>query len=57
VGGVVLDPFGGSGTTGLVALQEGRRAILCELNPDYVRLIHERCKVQPKLLDSGMDGV
>jgi DNA modification methylase len=35
VGGTVLDPFGGSGTTAGVALKHGRNAILCELNPDY----------------------
>jgi DNA modification methylase len=39
----VLDPFGGSGTTGQVALELGRRAVLVELNPDYVHLIHKRC--------------
>lgn len=33
--GVVLDPFGGVGTTGLVADRLGRSAVLCELNPDY----------------------
>lgn len=32
----VLDPFGGAGTTGVVALEHGRRAVLCELNPEYV---------------------
>ena len=36
VGGVVLDPFGGSGTTGMVAQQYGRQAVLLELNPAYV---------------------
>ena len=36
--GVVLDPFFGSGTTGLTALQEGRRFIGIELNPEYVQL-------------------
>lgn len=41
-GGVVLDPFGGSGTTGKVALELGRRAILIELNPDYAKLIEQR---------------
>lgn len=41
-GGVVLDPFGGSGTTGKVALELGRRAILIELNPDYAKLIEKR---------------
>jgi len=40
---VVLDPFGGSGTTGQVALELGRSAILCELNPEYVELIRRRC--------------
>ena len=42
-GDVVLDPFGGSGTTGQVALEMGRSAILCELNPEYVELIRQRC--------------
>lgn len=42
-GGTVLDPFFGSGTTGEVALQEGRQVIGIELNPDYVALAHDRC--------------
>ena len=37
-GGVVLDPFGGSGTTAAVALKHHRQAILCELNEGYVDL-------------------
>jgi DNA modification methylase len=41
-GGVVLDPFGGSGTTGGVALAHGRRSILCELNPEYAALVTQR---------------
>lgn len=40
--GVVLDPFGGSGTTAGVALKHGRNAILCELNPEYDALIDAR---------------
>ena len=49
-GGVVLDPFGGSGTTAAVANEEGRDAILCELNPEYIPLINKRVsEVQPKL--------
>jgi DNA modification methylase len=39
----VLDPFAGSGTTGMVALELGRRAILIELNPKYIALIEQRC--------------
>lgn len=41
-GDVVLDPFMGSGTTAQVALQHGRRAIGCELNSEYIDLIHQR---------------
>ena len=33
---VVLDPFAGSGTTGLVANRLGRRAILIDLSADYI---------------------
>lgn len=42
VGGTVLDPFGGSGTTGLVAEQHGRNAILMELNPAYAEMAAKR---------------
>jgi DNA modification methylase len=42
-GDVILDPFGGSGTTGQVALESGRSAVLCELNPEYVDIINQRC--------------
>ena len=42
VGGTVLDPFGGSGTTAGVALKHGRNAILCELNPDYADMMSMR---------------
>jgi site-specific DNA-methyltransferase (adenine-specific) len=41
-GGTVIDPFGGSGTTAQVALQNKRNAILCELNPEYVKIIEKR---------------
>lgn len=37
-GGIVLDPFGGSMTTGVVAVKHERRFIGIELNPDYVKL-------------------
>jgi len=46
---VVLDPFGGSGTTGMVALELGRHVVLIELNPEYARLIETRCAVTPGL--------
>lgn len=41
-GDTILDPFGGSGTTGKVAIENGRKAVLCELNPNYVELIEKR---------------
>lgn len=42
LGGVVLDPFGGAGTTAVVAMQEGRKSILCELNPEYAAMAEHR---------------
>lgn len=39
---VVLDPFGGSGTTGEVAMAHGRQCFLIELNPDYLKFIERR---------------
>ena len=41
-GGIVLDPFMGSGTTGVVAKQHGRDFLGIELNPEYVALSKQR---------------
>ena len=41
-GGTVLDPFGGAGTTGLVADRLHRNALLIELNPSYVGMARTR---------------
>ena len=41
-GGVVLDPFFGSGTTGLAAVKNDRRYIGIELNAEYCELAKER---------------
>jgi len=41
-GGIVLDPFMGSGTTALVALQNRRNFIGFELNPEYIKIAYER---------------
>jgi DNA modification methylase len=46
VTGTVLDPFGGSGTTGMVAEEEGRNSILVELNPKYIEMIKRRTAQQ-----------
>jgi len=42
VGGIVLDPFMGSGTTAQVAQNLGRQYLGCELNPDYKPLQDKR---------------
>jgi DNA modification methylase len=41
-GGTVLDPFGGAGTTALVADQHGRNAISIEINPAYAKMAKRR---------------
>lgn len=51
-GGVVLDPFMGSGSTGKAAMREGFRFIGCELSPEYIgiasaRIEHEIKKIDP----------
>lgn len=40
--GTVLDPFGGSGTTGIVANNHNRNAILIELNKEYIEIAKKR---------------
>ena len=42
VDGVVLDPFGGAGTTALVARRNGRRFVHVELNPEYMAIAKRR---------------
>lgn len=39
----VLDPFAGSGTTGVQALENNRSAILCDINSDYIPIIQKHC--------------
>jgi hypothetical protein len=41
-GGVVLDPFNGSGSTGCAAVELGYEYIGCELDPAYVDIAHKR---------------
>lgn len=53
VGGIVLDCFAGSGTTGMVALEEGRRFVGLELNPAYVKLATRRIGGAKLPLDFG----
>lgn len=43
-GGLVLDPFFGSGTVGLVAIETGRRCVGIEVKPDYVDIAKQRLR-------------
>jgi site-specific DNA-methyltransferase (adenine-specific) len=57
-GDTVLDPFAGSGTTLAVAMELGRNAVGCELNPDYANLAKERIqsvKVKTPLFQGGSE--
>lgn len=47
IGGTVLDPFFGAGTTGLVAQKHGRNCVGIELNPDYIAIANERLGLVP----------
>ena len=42
LGGVVLDPFAGSGTTAIAAVLEGRRWIAIEREPEYAAIARAR---------------
>lgn len=50
----VLDPFGGSGTTALVANDLGRDAVLIELNPEYAKLARDRLRQGLQSVESGI---
>lgn len=46
-GGTVLDPFAGSGTTGVVCKRLGRNFVGVEINPEYERMARERIAAAP----------
>ena len=54
VPGIVLDPFFGAGTTGLVAKKLGRCFIGIELNPEYIGMAQKRIAATPNRLDNWM---
>ena len=50
----VLDPFAGSGTTGIVAIRLGRSFIRIELNPAYVKMSNKRTDGIKMQMDMGV---
>jgi len=53
-GDMVLDPFAGSGTTGAACVGLGRNVVMCELNPEYVKLVERRMEtVTPSLFSEA----
>ncbi len=59
-GGIVLDPFMGSGTTAVVALKHNRNYIGIELNPEYIKIAEKRVseiEVQETNLLNWLDEV
>lgn len=52
-GGLIIDPFAGSGTTGVAAIRTGRRFIGIEIDPAYADIARDRCEraaMQPRLI-------
>lgn len=52
-GGIVLDPFIGSGTSAVVAIEEGRRYIGIDISPNYATLATERIKAAASITKKG----
>jgi len=50
-GGTILDPFGGSGTTGIAAIKEGFHYILIEQQEEYCEIARKRIAAVPARLD------
>jgi tRNA/tmRNA/rRNA uracil-C5-methylase (TrmA/RlmC/RlmD family) len=57
VAGIVLDPFAGSGTTGVVATRRDRRFLGCDLNPEYVDLARARIRDDAPLFNTPAETV
>lgn len=53
-GGMVLDPFSGSGTTGVVAVRHGRDYVGIELNPEYVAMSRRRICAEAPMFTSEL---
>ena len=51
-GDIVLDPFMGSGTTGVAALELGRRFIGIEISEDYFKMSQARLQTTIEIIES-----
>jgi len=49
-GNWILDPFAGSGTTGLIAEEEARNCLMMEINKDYIKMIRRRLTRNQKMM-------
>ena len=56
-GGIVLDPFGGSGTTGIAASLNNRNAILIELNQNYIDIANKRIDKEVGLFNENISSL
>ena len=56
-GGIILDPFIGSGTVGFVALMQDRKYIGIELNEEYCRLSRKRIETEVKSLNEKANEI
>lgn len=52
--GLVIDPFGGSGSTGIAAMEAGRRSILIDNNPDYCHEAIKRLRNEAEAKSNGV---
>jgi hypothetical protein len=55
-GQLVVDPFGGTGTTAVAAEKLNRRWLVTELNPEYSSVLPERLRSAPTLMVQGCRG-
>jgi DNA modification methylase len=53
---LVLDPFTGSGTVGVVAVKHGRNFVGIELNEDYVQIARQRISVALSQVNESNNG-
>lgn len=56
-GGIILDPFLGSGTVGFVALIQDRKYIGIELNEEYCKLARKRIETEVKSLNEKANEI